>query len=212
LEKTISYNTLSNSHLISSKVEHSKLIEQYLPLIKQLQHQPSLNDKFEVLDLACGNGRNGLYLLKNNISVCFADINADALTLVNDQVKQTGSDILTPKYNANFWNVDFEQEGTQPLQGKQYAGVSVFRYLHRPLFEQLKDAVLPGGFVIYETFNVDNAEFGRPKNPKFLLNKDELLNLFSGWKIIHHFEGVVTTIDKSAKQAISQIVALKPNK
>ena len=80
------------------------------------------------------------------------------------------------------------------------------------MFEQLKDAVLPGGFVTYETFNVDNAEFGRPKNPKFLLNKDELLNLFSGWKIIHHFEGVVTTIDKSAKQAISQIVALKPNK
>ena len=104
-------------------MEHSKLIEQYLPLIKQLKHQPSLNDKFEVLDLACGNGRNGLYLLENNISVCFADINADALTLINNQVKHMKSNILTPKYNANFWNVDFEQEGTQPLQGKQYVGV-----------------------------------------------------------------------------------------
>ena len=42
-------------------------------LIKYLNSILSLGCDREVLDLACGEGRNGLFLLKNNIPVTFVD-------------------------------------------------------------------------------------------------------------------------------------------
>ena len=50
----------------------------------------------------------------------------------------------------------------------QLQAVLIFRYLHRPLFDAIKQAVKPGGFVIYETFTTDNKAFGRPHRAEFL--------------------------------------------
>ena len=66
-----------------------------------------------------------------------------------------------------------------------------------------------------EEFTVDQAGFGRPKNPDFLLKHGELAELFSDWQIIHSFEGVIdaknTNVhNDSGKQAIAQIIARKP--
>ena len=81
--------------------------------------------------------------------------------------------------------------------------------MHRPLFEQLKKSIEPGGILIYETFTEEQATLGRPKNPDFLLKKGELGDLFSDWKITHTFEGIVAS--DSGKQAIAQIIAFKPH-
>ena len=43
-------------------------------LIKYLNSILSLGCDKEVLDLACGGGRNGLFLLKNNIPVTFLSL------------------------------------------------------------------------------------------------------------------------------------------
>ena len=102
-------------------------------------------------------------------------------------------------------------ENTKPLHEKHFAAVMVFRYLHRPLFEQIKAAIVPGGMIIYETFTEQQAQFGRPKNPDFLLKPTELEGLFADWRILHSFEGVVNTSQhNNTQQAIAQIVAIKP--
>ncbi|WP_019029094.1 methyltransferase [Colwellia piezophila] len=187
-------------------MNHSPLLEKTIELLHEANSQAS------VLDLACGSGRNGLYLLNQNIPVVFADIKESAL----EQVKST----LTSHYGgvkslANFWQINFEQEGIKPLVGQSFSAIIVFRYLHRPLFEQIKQAVAAGGYVVYETFTVDQPKFGRPKNPSFLLKHGELAELFSDWHIIHSFEGVIDAnntdaITESGKQAIAQIIARKP--
>ncbi|MBL0710030.1 MAG: class I SAM-dependent methyltransferase [Colwellia sp.] len=185
-------------------MSHSPLIDEYLTTLQKL----TLNKQTSILDFACGSGRNGLYLLEHQVPVTFADIKAEAL----EQVKDSSRALNTKQQKrGEYWQVDFEQEKSIPLQGKSFAGIMVFRYLHRPLFEQIKAAIASGGMIIYETFTEQQVQFGRPKNPDFLLKANELLELFEGWEILHSFEGVITTNnDNKTKQAIAQIVAIKP--
>lgn len=185
-------------------MQHSSLIDKYLLSLQTLQ----TDLKAPVLDLACGKGRNGLYLVENNVRVNFADVNGESL----EHIKQSLRSMDEAKQKlAQCWQADFEQNETTPLKNKKFSAVMVFRYLHRPLFEQIKQVIKPGGIIIYETFTVQNAQFGRPKNPKFLLKPKELVELFSGWKVLHSFEGVIEGESPNhSKQAIAQIVAVKP--
>jgi len=187
-------------------LNHSPLLEKFIALFDEPESQAP------VLDLACGSGRNGLYLVNQKFPVVFADIKESAL----EQVKST----LTSKHgelhsSASFWQIDFEQGSVKekhehPLAAKSFSAIMVFRYLHRPLFEEIKQAVINGGYVVYETFTVEHPQFGRPKNPNFLLKQGELAELFADWEIIHSFEGVIDANNDSGRQAIAQIIARKP--
>jgi len=193
-------------------LNHSPLLEKAIPLLHELHKVHDGNTQAPVLDLACGSGRNGLYLLEQNMPVVFADINESALEQVKNTLSSYDNGVTSL---ANFWQVDFEQDSldqddTKPLAGKSFSAIMVFRYLHRALFEQIKQAVTAGGYVVYETFTVDQPQFGRPTNAKFLLKHGELAELFSDWQIIHSFEGVVDANNESGKQAIAQIIARKP--
>ncbi len=180
--------TLQTSNKHCARTEHSPLLETYLAPL-----QSACKDNHEVLDLACGFGRNGQYLAEQGLSVIFADRSVDALDSIE----------LLPEGNSRHWQVDFETPGS-PLSGKQFAAILVFRYLHRNLFDSIKQAIKPGGMIIYETFTVDQAKIGRPKNPNFLLESGELNEVFSTWQVLHQFEGI------DNENAIAQIVAIKP--
>ncbi len=185
-------------------MHHSPLVQAQLKNLKRLVK----NKQAPVLDLACGSGRNGLYLVKNDVLVTFSDVKSEAL----EQVQESLSHLSIEKQRkALCWQIDFEKPETLPLQEKSFAAIMIFRYLHRPLIEQIKAAIKPGGMVIYETFTEQQAQFGRPKNPDFLLKPTELVEFFSDWKILHHFEGIThNTQTNNTKQAIAQIVAIKP--
>jgi len=155
-----------------------------------------------VLDLACGDGRNGIYLVRQGLAVTFADRDSTRLAAIAGELQD---DAL-----ATFWTVDLEAPGSHPLVGRTFAAILVFRYLHRPLMGSIKAAVQPGGLVVYETFTVDQPRFGRPTNPDFLLRPGELEATFADWDICHHFEGVTRSESSGQEQAIAQLVARKP--
>ena len=181
----------------------------YSPLLPHYLTQIAVADKESaVLDLACGSGRNGLYLLQNDIPVMFADINPAILAQI--QEKLTTQAYRDREHLATFWSVDFEQCQTNPFGGQQFSSIIVYRYLHRPLFQQIKQAVKPGGLVIYETFTVEQPKYGRPRNPDFLLQHGELPGYFSDWSILHSFEGVVTADSGDTPRAVAQLVARRP--
>jgi len=154
---------------------------------------------YPVLDLACGTGINGLKLANQGVPVVFADRSGTALEVVKQQ-------ILESDLPGRLWQVDLEKNGINPFAGHHFSAIICFRYLHRPLFPALLDAVIPGGMVIYETFTTENRRFGRPNNPDFLLQPGELSALLEGWEVIHHYEG----IQQYPERAIAQIVARKP--
>jgi SAM-dependent methyltransferase len=152
-----------------------------------------------ILDLACGDGHNGIFLAQKGFRVTCCDVSQEAL----DRAQQAAS-----KYGVEIElsHKDLEAENGDPLPKNFYAGIVVFRYLYRPLIATLKIALRKRGILFYETFTVEQSKFGRPHNPDYLLKPGELLSWFLDWQIIHHFEG----IRHGPKRAVEQIVCRKP--
>ena len=179
--------------MTQSIAKPAKLVEEFLPLIKQTAGAN------KVLDLACGSGRNGLFLCKHHIPVIFADNNPAALQKVV-AAEAFDADI------AETWLVDFEQENTKPLKCNKFDVVMVFNYLHRPLMDNIKGSLVEGGLLLYETFTTGQAAIGRPKNPDYLLKPSELKRWFEGWELLHYFEGS----DDNPLRFYAGLVAKKP--
>ncbi len=89
--------------------------------------------------------------------------------------------------------------------GRQFDAVIVVHYLHRPLFSLLAEAVAPGGRLIYETFARGNEQFGRPRNPDFLLRPRELLDAFQDLRILSFEDGLVDTPQPAMVQRIAAL-------
>ncbi|MFH1351041.1 MAG: methyltransferase domain-containing protein [Pseudomonadota bacterium] len=155
--------------------------------------------KGPVLDLACGEGHNGLYLAAKGLPVILCDISEEGLERARELAEKLRIGIET-------WAVDLEQEGINALAGRSFGGILVFRYLHRPLIPCIKEALTDNGILIYETFTTEQPRFGKPHNPDYLLKPGELMLWFGEWEVIHYFEGV----RQDPPCAIAQIVCRKP--
>ncbi len=152
-----------------------------------------------VIDLACGDGHNGLFLASQGLQVTLADRAAEML----QKAEETA---LALKIPVTVRRIDLEQEATDPLDSFTFGAVIVFRYLHRPLIPCIRRSLMTGGVLLYETFTAGQAEFGRPHNPSHLLQPGELRGWFSDWEIIHYFEGIA----ENPRRAIAQLVCRKP--
>jgi tellurite methyltransferase len=151
-----------------------------------------------ILDLACGNGHNGIFLARKGLPVICCDKSREAL----DRARGLAAEC---RVIVELWQVDLEREDINPLSEDFYGAILVFRYLHRPLIAHIKKALKKGGLLIYETFTVEQPKFGKPRNPDFLLKPGELRTWFEDWEIIHHFYG----IKDNPKRAVAQLVCRK---
>ena len=141
-----------------------------------------------VLDLACGGGRHSRFLIYKGFSVVAADINVAAIT----QEKLQNTKILQADLEADPW----------PFDAAQFDGIIVVNYLWRPQFDDIKASLKSGGVVIFDTFMVGNEEFGRPSNPKFLLNSGELKDVFADMEILAFEEGYIDDPSPAMRQSI----------
>lgn len=151
-----------------------------------------------ILDLACGRGENGLFLAGLNLPVILADRSSEALEEARRSAEERG-------LHAQFWEVDLET-GEDLLKKEWYRAILVFRYLHRPLIPYLREGIRKGGILIYETFTIEQPQYGKPHNPDFLLQPGELAGRFQDWEVIHYFEGIL----EDPRRAMAQLVCRKP--
>jgi len=121
------------------------------------------------LDLACGAGRNAAYLALCGYEVTAIDVLPDALVRVQDLAARSGVHVRCVQRDLTFPGA---------LDDLRADLVVVVRFLDRTLFGPLQRAVRPGGMLVYETFTADQAESGHPRNPKFLLQPEELRGAF----------------------------------
>ncbi len=126
----------------------------------------SLIPQGKILDLACGRGRHGRYFLNLGYSVTFID--KDLSGVVD----------LESHPSATLVEYDLENNTPFPFEAGEFSGVIITNYLHRPLFPDLLKALNLGAVLIYKTFSQGNEQFGKPSNPDFLLQQDELLRVF----------------------------------
>jgi len=147
-----------------------------------------------VLDVAAGNGRNAIYLAGLGFTVEGVDRSEEAVSSALGAARQAGVHI-------DMRVVDLEIG--RPIRKDAYDVIICFNYLQRSLFPQIKEGVRRGGIVVYETFTIDQAQFGRPHNPDFLLKYNELLDMFRDFRCRLYREGVF------GGKAIASIVAEK---
>jgi len=139
----------------------------------------------DVLDVACGSGRHVRLLAAQGYQVVAVDRDAASIASLRDcaSVVALQADMET---------------GAWPYPGRRFAGIVVTNYLHRPLLPLLVDSLTPGGVLIYETFALGNARFGRPSNPEFLLRPGELLEAVRGRLRVIAYEDVQIDAPKPA--------------
>jgi SAM-dependent methyltransferase len=130
-----------------------------------------------VLDLACGNGRHAVYLAGLGHPVRAVDID---LSLSDPARTTPGVEWIQADLEGAPW----------PCAGRRFGAIVVSRYLHRPLFDIVFDSLESGGVLIYETFALGQAKYGRPRNPAHLLLPGELLEAVHGRLHVIAFEDV----------------------
>jgi len=95
-------------------------------------------------------------------------------------------------------------EGDYLIERGAYHVILCFNYLQRSLIPQIKEGLRVGGMVVYETFIVDQARFGKPKNPDYFLKHNELLEMFRDFRCLRYREGLV-----EKERAVASIIAEK---
>jgi rhodanese-related sulfurtransferase len=154
------------------------------------------------LDVAMGEGRNALYLATRGFDVDGVDVDADTVASARAAARKLGAPIRA--IVGNF------EDGTYIIPIDTYDVITVFNYLHRPLFKDIKDGVVPGGVVVYQTFTEDQAKYGPPTDPKHLLRRGELREVFSDWEILNYRELIGPARGTRKMRALAGIVARKP--
>lgn len=151
-----------------------------------------------LLDLACGRGRNALYLAEQGFAVTALDLSEEGLGQLRAEALRRG-------LSLDVRRCDLE---TLPELGRErFAVVLDFFYLQRSLLPALRDAVRPGGVAVLRTFSRAGDFPGEAPNADFVLEAGELPRIFAGWEVLLHEEG----LEPSSKGgSLAGIVARKP--
>ncbi len=151
--------------------------------------------KGRVLDVAMGAGRNAIYLASMGFEVEGIDISPEAVNDALESARKVGVAI-----RAQIADL----EKNYRIEKGAYDVIISFNYLQRSLIPRIKDGLRRGGMVVYETFIVDQAQFGKPKNPNYLLKHNELLDMFGDFRCLRYREGII-----ESRRAIAGIIAQK---
>jgi SAM-dependent methyltransferase len=122
------------------------------------------------LDLACGAGRNALYLAKLGWHVTAVDASPAAIRHLRN----------IRGIDARVADLETHQFAIEPAS---YDLICDFLYLQRDLFPQIREGVRPGGVF---TAVINLAAPGH--NPAFALNPGDLRKEFHGWKVLYYSE------------------------
>jgi tellurite methyltransferase len=148
-----------------------------------------------VLDIAMGAGRNALYLARMGFEVEGVDISAGSIQTALRLAQENG--IIIRAEVADL-------EKNYRIEADSYAVIVCFNYLQRSLMPRIKAGIKKGGMLVYETYIVDQQQFGHPRNPDFLLQHNELLNIFRDFRCLRYREGIIED-----RKAIASLIAEK---
>ncbi|HEY2588562.1 MAG TPA: methyltransferase domain-containing protein [Tepidisphaeraceae bacterium] len=171
------------------------LVEALARIEPQATDRPS--NARRAMDVACGNGRDAVYLAMQGYDVLAVDLLPDALERAADLARRCGVGLHT---------LAMDVERGPSLPAGPFDLVTVFRFLHRPFFPLLREAIAPGGYVICETFHERNLATGRrPQNAAHLLKTGELAEAFAGFEILTTRDAV-----EREERFFSSLLARKP--
>ena len=137
------------------------------------------NGQRRALDAPMGRGRHAELLTRSGYRVFGVDWQTSA-------VREAATRLGALGLPMRAWVADLTQH---PLPPNWFDLIIVTRYLQRDLFPALREAVVPGGVVLYETFTEQQRRLGRgPTSPHHLLRSHELRHYFDEFEILFYEE------------------------
>ena len=155
--------------------------------------------KGKALDLATGEGKNAVFLAKHGWNVDAVDISPVGLKKARRLAKENGVTLHTHLADLDTFQID--REG--------YDVIADFYFLSRRLIPKIKKGLKRGGKVIFETYLIDQRHLGTggPKNPKYFLQHNELLQRFKDFRVLFYREGIFKEGGK--RRALASLIAEK---
>ncbi len=145
------------------------------------------------IDLACGTGRNALYLAERGWKVTAVDGSETAIEIVrqraaarNLEIDTTVADLISPGFT---------------LPAHAFDLIVIAFYLQRDLFAKAKAALRPGGVILAIAHTPEPGEKWSEKRAR----PGELRGFFSGWEILSDYEG--PSRDPAHRRPVAEIAA-----
>lgn len=166
------------------------------PFLKKHIH---LLQKGKTLDIASGEGRNAVFLAQHGFEVDTVDISEVGLKKAQKLAREIGVKINTIYADLNTYQIEKEK----------YDLIANFYFLRRSLISQIKKGLRKGGWVIFETYTLEQKNVGTegPKDPKYFLKPNELLRLFKDFRILFYREGIFK--EGGRRKAVASLIAQK---
>jgi SAM-dependent methyltransferase len=153
------------------------------------------------LDVACGAGRNAVYLAECGYSVDAVDISSVAIARGRALADSKG-------VTVNWQCEDLLEEGPEPeLAGAKYDLIVVFRFVAPDLVASLMDRLNPEGLLLIEEhLQTSRADVTGPASSRFRVAPGDLKRLIEKLVLLHDFEGEVMEPDGSTAM-LARVVA-----
>jgi SAM-dependent methyltransferase len=137
------------------------------------------------LDLACGSGRNSLYLARLGYSVDAWDVSDTAIDSLEGEAQRLRASGARLQIATKRVDLD-----SAVLPTSRYDLVLDAYFLDRALFPSIANALRPGGLLVFQTFVRGPAAASQrgPKNPAYVLQPGELLAAFPGLETLEYTE------------------------
>jgi len=148
------------------------------------------------LDLACGSGRNSIWLAQHAWKVTAVDASPAAIEMLRRRAGELGVAI-----DARV--ADLEGNGFE-FGESRWNLIAICFYLQTSLFEPAKRGVRPGGIVLAIVHIAEPGE----EITKHQLRAGGLKQYFGDYEILHYYEGRPNDI--AHKRAVAEIVAKRP--
>ena len=128
------------------------------------------------LDVACGRGRHSVVMAAAGFRTTGIDIQYDVLLDAKHAARAAG---------LNHLSLACADLTRLPLPRDHFNLIVVTRYLDRGMFPALRNALVPGGVLLYETFTERQREHGSgPTSEAHLLRPGELRMLAHGMDVL----------------------------
>ena len=167
------------------------------PFMEQIAHLLPVDGR--ALDLACGAGRNAMYLAHRGLKVDAVDISRVALERARVDAGELPIRWLGRDLDDGF-------EATV-----DYDVIVNIRYVNLALVSTLTDSLRPGGVLVIEQHLASAADVIGPKNPAYRVEKGELSRVASGM-IVEHIDERLFNDPDGRRAALARLVARKPSR
>jgi len=166
-----------------------------------------LKPKKSVLCLGEGEGRNALFLAKNDFNVTAIDASDVGLLKTKELANANNCEIKTIQLDLNDWN---------PKECSFDAIVSSYLHLEEPLrsqtFKSIIHALSPSGIFIGEFFSHEQLNFssGGPKNISLLYDLDSMKSILKNEniKIIELAQELTNLDEGKGHQGVASVIRI----